>query len=49
MTRKTLLFLILTAVCSGVWAQHKEATILMMSRNRLGKATVVDTCYVRIY
>ena len=47
---KTLLFLVLltTAVCEG-WAQQKEASILILSRNRLGKETVVDTSDVRIY
>lgn len=49
MKRKTLLLLILGAVCGGAWAQHKEASILIMSRKRLGKATVVDTSDVRIY
>lgn len=49
MKRKTLLLLALAIVCNGGWAQHKEASILIMSRNRLGKATVVDTSEVRIY
>jgi len=49
MKRTILLLLILAAVCTGTWAQHKEASILIMSRNRLGKATVVDTSEVRIY
>lgn len=49
MKRRTLIFLVLAAVCGGVWAQHKEASILIMSRNRLGKTTVVDTSDVRIY
>lgn len=49
MKRKTLLLLALAIVCTGTWAQHKEASILIMSRNRLGKATVVDTSEVRIY
>ncbi len=49
MKRKTLLLLALAIVCTGTWAQHKEASILIMSRNRLGKATVVDTSEVQIY
>ncbi|MBQ7986937.1 MAG: GLPGLI family protein [Bacteroidaceae bacterium] len=49
MKRKTLLFLALAAVCGGAWAQQKDAAILIMSRNRLGKAMVVDTSDVRIY
>ena len=35
--------------CAETRAQNKEAAILIMSRNRLGKATVVDTSDVRIY
>lgn len=49
MKRKTFLLLAFAIVCNGGWAQHKEASILIMSRNRLGKATVVDTSEVRIY
>lgn len=49
MKRTLLLLLALAIVCAGTWAQHKEASILIMSRNRLGKATVVDTSEVRIY
>lgn len=49
MKRKTFLLLAFAIVCNGGWAQHKEASILIMSRNRLGKATVVDTSDVRTY
>lgn len=49
MKRTLLLLLALAIVCAGTWAQHKEASILIMSRNRLGKATVVDTSDVRTY
>ena len=49
MKRKTFLLLAFAIVCTGTWAQHKEASILIMSRNRLGKATVVDTSDVRTY
>ena len=49
MKRRTLLLLVLAAVCGEAWAQHKEASILILSRNRLGKATVVDSSDVRIY
>lgn len=49
MKRTLLLLLALAIVCTGTWAQHKEASILIMSRNRLGKATVVDTSDVRTY
>ena len=50
MKKPTLLLLVLlTTVVFEVWAQHKEASILILSRNRLGKETVVDTSDVRIY
>ena len=49
MKRTILLILAITVVCGGIWAQQKEASILIMSRNRLGKETVVDTSDVRIY
>ena len=39
----------LATLCSGASAQQKEAAILMLSRDRLGKATVVDSSDVRIY
>lgn len=44
-----LFFLLLTSVVCEGWSQQKEASILILSRNRLGKATVVDTSDVRIY
>jgi len=47
--KKNLLIIALAVISSGATAQQKEASILMMSRNRLGKATVVDTSDVRIY
>ena len=47
-TSLLLLFLLTTVVCE-MWAQQKEASILILSRNRLGKATVVDTSDVRVY
>ncbi|MBR1666665.1 MAG: GLPGLI family protein [Bacteroidaceae bacterium] len=47
--KKNLLIIALAVISSGATAQKKEASILMMSRNRLGKATVVDTSDVRIY
>ena len=49
MKRTTLLLLVFAAVSSGAWAQQKEASILILSRNRLGKETVVDTSDVRVY
>ena len=50
MKKPTLLLLVLlTTVVFEVWAQHKDASILILSRNRLGKATVVDTSDVRVY
>ena len=47
--KRMMIALVLASLGCGAWAQHKEAAILIMSRNRLGKATVVDTSDVRVY
>jgi len=47
--KRFFIILIVMTICSGVWAQQKDAAILILSRNRLGDATVVDSSNVRIY
>lgn len=49
MKRTFLLLLAFAAVSSGAWTQQKEASILILNRNRLGKETVVDSSDVRVY
>lgn len=49
MMKRYLIAAMAAILCSMAEAQQKEAAILIMSRNRLGKAIVVDTSDVRVY